>query len=632
MTEFCLSTSSNLALCTVFCAALGFTAPALSQAGPEIEELVVTGSRLTRPEAQSNVFTLSADELRAQAPVSVLDALQYVPGVYVSQPGGRGGVAALSLRGAESNFSVVLVDGVQVNDPTNTRGGSFDFSTIDINAVHRIELLKGAAAAIYGSDALAGVVNIITYDPDEQETTVGLTVGEDGLRQAGLRTALQGDATGSLHLAASFTEDDNPAGGSSFQSKGLRANYDKHFQQHVLNAQLVLSRSEQMAFPEDSGGRRFAVLPGRDARAVDSDSLAMRYEYNATDEWRLQGALSHYSREEDYRSPGIAGGARDPFGIPPNQARSQFRRSQLRVHAERREDRFDLLVGAQWQRERGESDGEVTFLGPVSFDIARDTLSAFAELYGEPLANAAINVGVRFDKAESEAGEVTFKFGGSYVFARDYSVFADIGTAYKLPSFFALANPLVGNPTLRPETVRTTQVGVRGPGLAGSRFELAGFRSDYRNLIDFDSELFTNVNRSDVTMSGWDLSANGELWGERLRYRLFFSYVDIDLAPSGKLRQRPQWRWGGAANLALSASWSAHLHWQYNDQRFDSSIPNPKVVLAAYQRVDLALHWLPRPDWKVTFALENALDETYADADGFLANGRRARIGLRLSF
>ena len=621
--------SSNLVRTALFAVCLATSLPC--GAAALVEELVVTGSRLSRAEVQSNVFVLSKEQIGAQAPVSVLDALQYVPGVYVSQPGGRGGVAALSLRGAESNFTVVLVDGVQVNDPTNTRGGSYDFSTIDINEVHRIEVLSGAAAAIYGSDALAGVVNIITYDVTEPQTTISVGGGEAGLRQAAVRSMLIGESLGSLHLAASFSEDDNPESRSRYRSRSLRANYDQQAQRHTFGLQLAAARSDQQAFPEDSGGLRFAVLSERDRRDVDSASLALRYGYATEDAWNLQAFASHYFREEDYQSPGIAGGTRDPFGIPPNQAQSKFQRSLLRVHGERQYGWFDFLAGFQWLREQGDSNGEVTFIGPVSFDIERDTLGAFAEIYSEPLDDVAVTLGVRLDKAESEPTEATYKLDLSYRLAETAELFASVGTGYKLPSFFALANPLVGNPLLSPETVRTSQAGIRATVLGEVRYELAGFRSEYQDLIDFDSDLFTNVNRSDVSMSGWDLSASGAL-GERSRYRLFFSYVDIDVEPSGKLRQRPQWRWGGAFNLTITPSLSANVQWQHNDQRFDSSVPNPEVVLDDYQRVDVALHWLLRPGWQLTLALDNALDESYADADGFRANGRRARASVRLSF
>ena len=109
------------------------------------------------------MFPLSTrDTIQARNPGSVVDLLRDLPGVFVQQSGGRGSVVSLFTRGAKPNFTLVLLDGVKANDPTNTRGGSYDFSTLDLNDIERIEFVRGPASAIYGSDAVGGVINIIT--------------------------------------------------------------------------------------------------------------------------------------------------------------------------------------------------------------------------------------------------------------------------------------------------------------------------------------------------------------------------------------------------------------------------------------------------------------------------------------
>src|SRR5439155_17254288 len=123
-----------------------------AQAAPE--NVIVTATRLSDEQAGSNVSVIDAQTIRARNPGSIVDLLRDLPGAFVQQSGGRGSVVSMFTRGAKPNFTLVLLDGVKANDPTNTRGGSYDFSTLELNDIARIEFVRGPASAIYGSDAV----------------------------------------------------------------------------------------------------------------------------------------------------------------------------------------------------------------------------------------------------------------------------------------------------------------------------------------------------------------------------------------------------------------------------------------------------------------------------------------------
>ena len=122
-------------------------------ARPDAEVLVVTGTRLadTPDRLPNSISVLDLADIEARNDASVTDLLRGVPGLQVTQPGGRGGVASLFLRGGEPNFTVFMIDGVEVNDPNNTRGGSFDLATLSLDAVQRIEIVRGPQSTLYGS-------------------------------------------------------------------------------------------------------------------------------------------------------------------------------------------------------------------------------------------------------------------------------------------------------------------------------------------------------------------------------------------------------------------------------------------------------------------------------------------------
>ncbi|MBC8027919.1 MAG: TonB-dependent receptor, partial [Steroidobacteraceae bacterium] len=154
----------------ILLAANGGTLPAPA-AIPE-KEIVVTGSRVaTAPsDLAANVTVLTREDFDVEKPTKLADVLRRAAGVHIDQVGGRGGTGSLYLRGADPNYTLVLVDGVRVNDPTNARGGSFDFSLLDVIDVERVEIARGPYSAVYGGDALAGVINIVTRPPRLAET------------------------------------------------------------------------------------------------------------------------------------------------------------------------------------------------------------------------------------------------------------------------------------------------------------------------------------------------------------------------------------------------------------------------------------------------------------------------------
>src|SRR4051794_35777443 len=139
-------------------------------------EIVVTGSRVATPadDIAANVTVLRREDFEVEKPTRLSDLLRRVAGIHIDQVGGRGGTGSLYLRGADPNYTLVLIDGVRVNDPTNARGGSFDFAALDVADVERVEIARGPYSAVYGGDALAGVINIVTRHAPREKTTASL--------------------------------------------------------------------------------------------------------------------------------------------------------------------------------------------------------------------------------------------------------------------------------------------------------------------------------------------------------------------------------------------------------------------------------------------------------------------------
>ena len=155
------------------------------------EEMIVSATRTPRSRGSVPNFTtvLEGKDLDTSVSTSLVDALRFVPGLQITQDGGRGGRAALSLRGLDPNHVVVLIDGVRLNDPTNSRGGSFDPTTLALVDIERVEIVRGSLSSVYGSDALAGVVNVITRDAEPDDDLQASLLVRGGLISGGGRLA-----------------------------------------------------------------------------------------------------------------------------------------------------------------------------------------------------------------------------------------------------------------------------------------------------------------------------------------------------------------------------------------------------------------------------------------------------------
>jgi outer membrane cobalamin receptor len=127
-----------------------------------MEKIVVTGTTfpVSISEFPSEITVIDQQLIRSSHAKNISELLRTVPGVFIDQQGGRGGISSIYLRGADPNFTLILLDGVKLNDPNNSRGGSFDLSTLSTDNVERIEIVKGPQSAVYGSDAIAGVVRL----------------------------------------------------------------------------------------------------------------------------------------------------------------------------------------------------------------------------------------------------------------------------------------------------------------------------------------------------------------------------------------------------------------------------------------------------------------------------------------
>lgn len=599
------------------------------------DTVVITASRLDRSAddlSQSIEIMTRADIERLWA-ASATEALRQIPGTNVIQQGGRGGVSSILLRGGEPNFTVVLIDGVQVNDPTNTRGGSYDIGSLEQAQIGRVETIFGAMSPVYGSDALSGVVNFLTRGA-ESGSDVAVEVGTQGYGSA---NGFYGGALGNVDVGvgAYYTDDDGDVEGASYEAGGLNGKFGAEFgSTGTALLSLGFQTTDRSSFPEDSGGPDLAVIRDVDTSETDEGRIGLDVGYVFAERWKTDFWASWYTREEDASSPGIAPGALD--GVPPNAAKTDFDRSQLRATVGSDfPANVSALAGVEWQNENGKSAGVIDFGIPIptDFELDRDTVSAFVEASID-VGNLTLNGGLRRDDPDQIKSVTTGRVGLLYRFANGRTELrANWGEGFKAPSFFALAHPIVGNPDLKSETGDNVDLGIKQYFDAGnSSFEFVIFRNEYEDLIDFDANLFTNVNRDEVVTKGAETAVDIAV-SPQLAIRAHLTYLDTDVKGSDTtLRGRPEWRGGAVVDWEFLAGWRWVTSALALDDFYESSVPTGGVWLDGYVRVDTSVTWQATEALSVGLAIDNLFDEDYQEAVGFPAAGARGRLGARYRF
>ncbi|GAB5453212.1 MAG: TonB-dependent vitamin B12 receptor BtuB [Halioglobus sp.] len=611
-------------------ALLGGAVNAAADAPPE--ELVVTGSYAPESAITASLSVLDDADIAAANKRSLAGLLQTLPGLLVEEQGGPGGLTAISVRGGEPNFTLVLLDGVAVNDPTNSRGGGFDFANLNPALVERIEVVRGAQSAVYGSDAVAGVINIITRRPQVgHRQSVTLEAGEDDYRDIRLDArGREGNLDYTVALASRDAGEPLPGSSRDSDSANLRLEWRPGFR-HAFNLGLRYLEGDRTSYPEQSGGPLLAQSDELDRADYRDTVYSARWRMAVNERWRSDLLASHFEHNEDYFSPGIP----PFFEVPPNGAETDFERSEVRwVNSLDAAPGLRVDLGADYRREQGDSDSYVEFGGqptPTDFELDRDISALFSNATFQPRDALLLNASVRRDNPDDFPGETTWRLGGSLGAGAGITLDANWGEAYKLPSFFALGHALVGNPDLQPERNRGWDASVRWQGAGQLQLAATYFANDFSDLIDFDEASFRNVNRRSVETSGVELTLDWAL-SDTLSLRANGTYTDIDLkGEDSVLTGRPEWVAGLLARWRPAAAWESVLDYRFTGEQWSTSRHTGEAVseqLDTYHRVDWVLSWAPSPRWQTRLSIDNLLDETYQTAVGFEAPGRALRLGL----
>ena len=650
----------------IYAAVTLFLVP-LSLAGQDtarIAPVVISATRteIARSALPVAVSVITAADLQLRGITTVAEALRDVTSAYVAQSGSQGAQTSLFLRGGESKYVKVLVDGVPANDP----GGFYDFGSLTTDNVERIEIVRGPVSVIHGADAVTGVVHVITKDGRGPAGT-SLDVSAGRAPRASVGASDPGDMTTldlSAGVSAALASSTYSFGIARHETSGLYALNNRYHNnvltgrasfQPMANTELRLSlryTDSRFNYPTTGGG-------------TVQDSNANRSEDRMLLGVELTRRLGATTRASLTLNSSLNDGVTDDAMDAPTGSSSLIQDKTRRRGAELRVSFVPASVlsgtiGAQMeQQDHRQALQSQSSFGPFmsSFKAARRNSGAYGELVLQPVDGLAATVGARVDDNEAFGTFGTYRAGVSVRPASATRLRFTAGSAFREPTFLENYSSgfATGNPDLTPERTFSLDGGIDQELFEGDvALSVTGFVQRFTNMIDYDpadSCGFSYCNVAEATSNGVEIELRGRLRGPVwagagatfLKTRVVdpgFDQTDGGLYRKGEpLVRRPERTITGELSYRGSGPLSASLRARHIGERHDKDFrpfPFTAVVLPAYTRLDVGAEYgIPAPRLRraaFTLKVENLTDETYENVFNFLAPRRTVALGVRSAF
>ena len=626
------------------------------------DEIVVVANRAPEPLSKvgNSVTVLNDDAIRQSQEVVVADLLAQTPGVTFARTGGVGQPTSVFIRGAENGQTVVVIDGVQLNDPSTTNGG-FDFANLLTSDISRIEILRGAQSTLYGSQAIGGVINIVSAEPTGPFG--GGVAAEGGSHDTGYVTAHVGGKDDSLLWRLS---------GNWYGTSGIPA-FDERYGGTRLSASQIGGGSGQL---------RYALTPDLqiDLRGYYTQA---RTDFDGYDTPNANPPFSFGDDNEYSKISQMLGYAgltlKSPDRTLTNRVAFQYTNTDTRLfdpnapanmgspstetfygigRNEREEyqgtwevtPRIQAVFGAQHERSTIATDSPAfDYSGPMPLRNFATIDSGYAQLQGEPIAGLTLTAGGRYDRHDVYGGHSTGQFAAAWTLDDSRTVLrASFGQGFKAPSLYQLYSNY-GNKALQPEIANSWDAGVEHHAWDGRVvLSAAYFNRDSRDLIEFFDcttpstqplcamepfGYYANVARASARGAELQAAVNPS---DQLQLSANYTLTDAeDRSPGSatfgnQLPRRPK----SSANAMATYRWPSRLSTsvgaRYASRSFDDAANT--IALGGYVLVDLRISYALGDRFELYGRIDNATGKHYETAYLYGTYGRVGFAGVRATF
>jgi len=627
-------------------------------------------------QATASVSTITKEELEARQSVSLPDALLFAPGIAIGRTGPEGGTASVFLNGGNSNFTKVLVDGAPINPP----GGAVDFSSLSLDNIDKVEIVRGAESAIYGTDAVSGVIQLFSHRGSTRIPEFSV-FGEGGNFSSGRGGAQLSGLLGAFEYstAASYLHTDGQGPNDDFLNRTLSGNFGYSFGDTNQLRLTLRNNTSSAGIPGQTVFEPPSLFQRYDQHIFSSNA---RWDFSAGKHWRheISGGES-YTRQHSF-NPQQSFFATDPNAFCPQtnpsavptaefcdfvgNSRFKYNRANVSAQSSYLLSNFGVTAGYQYEVENA-------FLTSINVSHARrNNQAGFLDFRYRPHPRVSLNFGGRAEANANFGTRVVPRAGASFALRYGKGVWGDTlyrvfyGQGIKEPRFDQIFGDNFGdfgNPSLKPESSKTWTTGIEQM-LLNDRIRLSAeyFSSRFYNIVSFAfcTPITATTNTCGVTIPGAPPSFGFFFNTDRARTRGVnlagetrlsrwlnlagnYTYDDSRILaapnafdptglPGNHLARRPV----HSGSLTLNAAYRSFgitVGGYFSGVRTDADFLGLGLTRnPGYARFDIAAHYDFSRGISLYARAANLFDKRYQDALGYPALGRDFRLGLKYRF
>lgn len=619
--------------------------PLLQAQDSEPLEIIITGGLV--PVSRDNVGTsttlITREQIDQRGYQFVAEILQDVPGLSISRNGGPGTLSEVRLRGAESDQTLVLIDGIEANDPALSSG--FDFAHLLAESVERIEVLRGAQSALWGSDAIGGVINIITKSGkglEENQYSASAEYGSFSTKNGAV--SARGD-TGAFNYALSVQRLD---------SDGFSAADENVFNYRAADGSIIRTggNTEDDAYKNTTAHFKFGFDPTADfsidgvARYTDFESDFDSFTTVPVDslEDRADGDQQYYLLKAGYSQ--MDGAMKHSLKFFRNESDTDFFSSFGKTDAEGEKNHYGYQLDYQWSKSADARQG-VSFVLEAEEDKLNSTFSGNRKIDNDSVVgeyrfnnNAfAAAANVRYDDNDLFDNKTTWRLAGSWKYSANARWHASYGTGIKNPTLvelFGFTPDFTGNENLSPEESNGGDIGIEYISDDTRHFfDMTFFHRDIEDLI-------TGSGNTAINIDGESTSKGVELTYElkpidAMSLRAGYTYNDTEDDDGNQLVRRPEHQFAAAFDYALlnsALNLGANIRQIKDrvDNAFNADFTTTAVELDDYTVVDFAAQYTINEHVVVKAHVDNVFDEEYQEVLGYGTSERAYYLGMTGKF
>lgn len=596
----------------------------------QLGKIIVTATKTEQYQAEvgSSTTVITEEELSKKGKTFVLDVLRDTPGVSVMQSGSFGGTASLYLRGSKSGYTLVMIDGVEVNDPMSI-DRSFDFAHLLTDGIQKIEIVRGPQSTLYGSDAIGGVINIITKKGKGKPKWQALFEGgsyntfKEALSYEGSNekfnyyfSLIRLDSDG-ISKAKDGAEDDayrNITFSTRLGYQILDTDLDLVF--HYIDVKYDYDDGAYLDDPNKTGWWKNII-----------SKITLNQTMNSFWDYKLSFSYSKtkrmYRDDPDDIDTGMWDSDNTHNWYIGDNKKFEWQNNFIPVEGN------TITAGFEYEEERGFSDGRNSWdrFDRKSVDNKGYYLQDQINLQDKFFAT----VGIRVDDHELFGTETTYKVSTAYFISQTGTrLKANWGTGFKAPSLYQLYSSY-GNPDLEPDKSNSYDFGFEQSLLNNKIFfSLTYFHNNFKNMVDFDMSTFKYKNIGRVKTKGIETELSFDFWKD-LKIGINYTYLDTENKETGKeLGRRPKHQATFNINYRFSDKGNLNISATYVGSRWDDDANTKK--LKQYAKVDFTITYKLTGNFQIFAKAENLFDKDYMQIRGYKMPKASFYGGVKLTF